>query len=184
MVGIGTPSRDKRISSQRLAAATVAVIVVGLLAWWANSDDNPRVNSTADPSLPTATGRDAVDRCILDVHEAAAGGDVRGYLDCFGEPLRSVLEQRVSDRSVDVVAGQLKAGNADLQSYATTERETPDPNTTRLVLERIYSDRVERLRAELRRVADDWKIVSLVPIGRVAPEIPFGTPVTGATSSR
>jgi len=170
----GTEPRDIPATGHRLAIGVVALAAVGLLAWWASPDRG----QSGTPTAAQADDDKAIDACILGMIESARDGDVDTYLDGFVGPLRLLLGRRLANRSTaTAAAAELKQGTRDLQSFVTSDRVVQDEESVRLVLERVYPDRVDRHRVEVRRNRAGWKIVSLEPLDRVAPEIPFGTPV-------
>lgn len=74
-------------------------------------------------------------------------------------------------------AAELRSGLVDLKGHATTDLNRHAPDAATLVLELIFADRNERQQLELRRTDGAWKVTRRAPAERVAPTVPYGTPV-------
>ena len=159
--------RQRRLISVIGAAGLIAVV---LLLSRERSAETPAVNASPE---------DTVDRCLERMLEAARVGDLDAYLDCFSGPLRERLAREIASRQRDAAAAELQSGEADLKSFATHPLMPPREGEGEAVvtLERIYARRHDLQRVRLQNRNGAWKIVELVPVDRVAPPIPYGTPV-------
>ena len=95
----------------------------------------------------------------------------------FAGPLRERLAREIASREPDAAIAELQSGEADLKSFATHPLAPPRDSEAAVTLERIYARRHDLQRVRLQNRDGEWKIVELVPVDRIAPPIPYGTPV-------
>jgi hypothetical protein len=163
-----------------LAAAVLAIAVAGLLLFGRSSDTGGQSGPAQSSGLAqSGEAGDTVERCLERMLAAARAGDMAAYVACFDGELRDRVQAGIAGQPPERAAAELRAGEADLKSFATHRLERPGPNQAVVTLERIYSRRHDVQRVRLRRDGEgqEWKIVELVPVERVAPQIPYGTPV-------
>ncbi|HUG90750.1 MAG TPA: hypothetical protein VML55_07955 [Planctomycetaceae bacterium] len=159
-----------RARHQRLVSIAVLTAVVGGLLLFGRG-------RTGDEGSAAPHGQDTLERCLERMLDAARAGDVGAYVACFDGELRRNLESAIAAQSPQRAAAELRSGAADLKSFATHGLERPRPGEAVVTLERIYSRRNDLERVRLRQHGGAWRIVELVPVDRVAPPIPYGTPV-------
>lgn len=158
-----------------LLSVMVAAAVVAIVLWLARERPS---NTTAS----VAAADETVERCLERMLEAARTGDLDAYLDCFDGELRDRLAGEIASRSRAAAAAELQSGEADLKSFATHPLVPPAEGEALVTLERIYARRHDLQRVRLRNRDGEWKIVELVPVDRIAPPIPYGTPVVPEAS--
>ena len=150
-------------------AVLIAVLLTGALA---------AALRLSNPGSAPVTGSDAANPAerVAAMIAAEKAGDVAAYVACFDGPLRDTIQARMAQGSTAQHAEALRQGAADLTGHALTRRRTGE-DSAGFILERIYRTYNERQRIELARSGGRWSIVTLRPLERYAPEIPYGTPV-------
>ena len=162
--------------SSLLAAAVVAVLLAaGLLAL--------RSNPPESRSPGSAATTDTVERRLERMLESARQGDVEAYAECFGGEPRRMIEARLEATGRKAFAGELRASEFDLKSFVTRDADDSRAGRKVVLLERIFSSRNDLHRVTLERSGDRWLIIEMTPLERVAPQIPYGTPVVPQAES-
>lgn len=112
--------------------------------------------------------------------EAQRDGDAEGCRSYLAGVALHELESRRRMLPGSQFAAELRSGLVDLKGHATTDLNQQAPDAVTLVLELIFADRNERQQIELRRIDGAWKVTRRAPADRLAPPIPYGTPVVPA----
>jgi hypothetical protein len=157
--------RQRSLISLTVVAAIVTVVLL-------MARERP-----VDIAASGAAPEDTIDHCLERMLDAARNGDLESYLDCFAGELREQLAAGLAGQPNEKAMAELRSGEADLKSFATHPVVPPRDGEAVVTLERIYSRRHDLQRVTLRREGGAWKIVELVPVDRLAPPIPYGTPV-------
>ena len=161
-------NRPQPILNRNLLTITATIVVLSAVLAFLSWKDNSATESTT---------ADEPDLCVTAMLQAAQNGDVDAYLNCFAGDLRNKLKSRLADKPTEQVAAELRSSIRGLTGQTTTELEYQGEGLATLVHERLYTDEKEVYRARLQRFGADWRIVELKSLGRVALEIPVGTPV-------
>lgn len=143
--------------------------LVGVLLARRGLFELPRRGFTKESDTPQDT--------VYAMLEAARQGDVDTYLSFFEGQVRAALERAVREQGKQQFSDYLRRSNQAIKGIAIAEPERLAPDTVRVRVEYVYSDRNEAQLIELRLVNGKWLIGRLGEIQRVPTPIPYGTPV-------
>ncbi|NWG75815.1 MAG: nuclear transport factor 2 family protein [Rubrivivax sp.] len=151
-------------ASRGRLAATLAVAVTLLGALLLSSGGTPvRSDKPAD----------VIHQGLI---RATREGDVRGYLACFGEPLRGELKAAIDRQGRAAFAESLRASMQPVTGV-TTSNVRLDGDRATLTLEWVYREDSDSQQVELRRLGGRWRITSMSGQTRLKLDVPYGTPV-------
>lgn len=155
---------------KRVVAGLITFSILAVAVWFANRQ-----------APHNAAGEEEPAACVERMFAAAARGDVPGYSNCFCGPERQEIERSLGKEANPSVAESLRSTVADLKGWAVVDPPR-NPNAGSpcfLVVERVYSGRVDRQRLELRRESSGWKIYAVERSQTQQPAVPYGTPIYG-----
>lgn len=160
-------SARRRTRNRWIATSAVAASVVLIAAFLLTRSRD------ADESRDAAAPRPSVRQRIETLFDAAQSSDVDRYLDCFAEPLRSRVKERLEGD-----AAALAQSEKELTSFdCPPDVDAVQGDEAVFVVVKIYPETNERVRFRLKRVDGQWKIAAMQPLDRNAPETKYGTPV-------
>jgi hypothetical protein len=175
---------------KRIIAGIMTVALMGLLLW------NGRGRTSGGTGAPEATGAgivadpgavnavanepDPAELRLNALLEGAWRGDVAGYLDCFGGPLRDRLGREVEERGRDAFAEDLRRSARSRKSHAVFGVEPEGEDAARITVETVYPDRNERQTYHLARdpAAGRWLVVDVENARGRVPRAKFGAAAT------
>lgn len=119
--------------------------------------------------------------CIDRMFTAASRGDVASYVDCFGGDELVAIQRSLVQESAVAAADSLRKTMSDLRGWAVVDPppETKDSIQCSLIVERVYTGRVDRQRMNLERIMGLWKICRVEPSQPIQPPVAYGTPIMG-----
>jgi hypothetical protein len=144
-------------------------------------------DSTFDPRFQGASDR------IESLLDAARRGEVADYLAAFGGSLRARVERQAEERGRAAFAGDLRRTARARKSHAVfaPEPDSEAAGTTRILVESIFTDHVERQTYHLVHGDAGWLVTEVEltrnripknPLGSLATFAePEGVPVPGVT---
>lgn len=161
-------SKPRRAGQPVLLMAAVALALAALLL---ARSGRPARDTTGQGTPGDPRG------VVAALLEAQRDGDADGCRSCLAGAALQEFEARRRTLPRSQFAAELRSGLVDLKGHATTELNQQAPDAATLVLELIFADRNERQQLELRRIDGAWKVTRRAPADRLAPPIPYGTPV-------
>ena len=134
---------------KRIIAGLLTVALMGVLLW--SGRNRPAAPAGSEPNRAGSNAPDPAEVRLGSLLESAWNGDVAGYLDCFGGPLRERLEREVSERGRDVFAADLKRGAVAQEPRHLRASSPKATAAARITVETVYPDRNERQTYRLAR---------------------------------
>ena len=164
---------------KRDAAAKLltAALFAGLVAFVVARQTGWSPQSQADSAVRTSAKRDDPRETIYAMLEAAKGGEVAAYLDCFSGEIAQRIEQSRREMSDDAFSEYLKTRDGEIKGVAISDVDNLSPDSASIELEYVFADRNESQRLRLTKVDGAWKISGMDAAERVNTAIPYGTPV-------
>lgn len=154
---------------ERFFAAILTVAILGAVVLWSalrSSDVPTRKNSQPD---------DVIWALVRSCRE----GDVQGYMNCFGLPLRERLERLAKEQGEEKFRTYLRQLVIPVKGVAVFEPKRDAQGKWEIVAEFVFSDRTERQVFLVRKVKGEWKITGIETSKPVPVLVPYGTPVKG-----
>ncbi len=111
--------------------------------------------------------------------DAARRGDVRSYLDCFGDRLRDRLERTAAEMGEAQFSDYLTRLNQELTGIAVSDLERPNDQIATLRVEFVYRGKNEVQKHEFKLVNGSWKIVGVGDAEWLKGLLPWGTDASG-----
>lgn len=115
--------------------------------------------------------------CIRRMFDAAKQGDVETYLDCFTGSERERLERELADQPKDAYARSLVEAVESLKGRADFEGSADGDSKSSWIVDRVYTNRIERQTYHLVRESNVWRIHTVETATSFQPDKPYGTPV-------
>jgi hypothetical protein len=167
---------------KRIVAALLTIALMGVLLW-AGAKRTPKESGPA--SSTSAAESASFNRATPDPAEArlntlldsAWRGDVSGYLDSFGGPLRERLQREVNERGRDAFATDLKRAARARKSHAIFAVEPEGTGAARITVETVYPDRNERQTYHLVQESNTggWLVSDVETVRGQVPKARYGT---------
>lgn len=131
-------------------------------------------------SRPAAIPEETVYRSF----EAAETGNVKGYMECFTEPLASDLEASERESGREQFRGSIQKRARELTGIVISQpgEGAADSDTAILTVELVFADRNEVHQYRLVRRRRQWRIADISGGETVTMPIPYGTPVVPETA--
>jgi len=176
----------------RRALAALITVAIGAGVLWTGSrrDDRPDLvsretavrGSQEAPSPPSDDGSrpgglaGAAER-IEGLLDCARRGDVQGYLNSFGGPVRVRLEQQVAERGMEAFALELRRSGELRRSHAVFAAEPAGegPESARVTVETTLTDRIERQTYHLELRDAGWLVTEVERARDFVPKNPLGS---------
>ena len=119
--------------------------------------------------------------CVDRMFTAASRGDVAAYVDCFSGLELQAIQRSLGQESKVAASDSLRKTMSDLRGWAVVDPPPDTPNSFQcsVVVERIYSGRIDRLRLDMLRIMGFWKICRVEPTQSSQPPVAYGTPIMG-----
>ncbi len=154
---------------ERVLPAIVTVAVLGAVVLWATLRSN---NVPKQENLQP-------DEVIWSLVRACREGNVEGYLNCFGSPIRERLERLAKEQGNERFRNYLRQLVEPVKGIAVFEPQRNERGDWQIVAEFIFTDRTERQTFIVRKIEGRWKIVGIETAKQVPVLVPYGTPVKG-----
>jgi hypothetical protein len=161
---------------KRIVAGVLTVALMGGLLW----SGLGRPGGRAEPGPGRADAPDPAEVRLNKLLDCALRGDVSGYLDCFGGPLRERLEREVNERGRDAFADDLRRAAGSRKSHAVFAVEPEGADAARITVETVYPDRNERQTYHLAQAPENggWLVSDVETVRSQVPTARFGTPAS------
>jgi len=176
---------------RRALAALITVAIGAGMLWTGLRRDDRSAQVSSETALRGSLGAqsqrsDAGSRSgglagaaerIEGLLDRARRGDVQGYLNSFGGPVRARLEQQVEERGLGAFAGELRRAGQLCKSHAVFAAQPAGEalESARVTVETILPDRIERqtYRLELRDAG--WLVTEVERARDHVPKNPLGS---------
>jgi hypothetical protein len=151
-----------------LAIIVTCLAIIGIASF---AQRRPAVVSTAGDN-PMA--------CVDRMFTAASRGELESYIDCFGGTELASLQRTLGQDSADAAAESLRKTMSELRGWAVVDppADSKDSLQCSLIVERIYTGRIDRQRMDLQRISGLWKICRVEQALPIQPPVPYGTHVS------
>jgi hypothetical protein len=170
---------------KRILAGVLTVVLMGGLLWLGRNRPERGTESGTGTDITTSTTSrsntpDPAEVRLAALLDCAARGDVAGYLDCFGDPLRQRLRREADERGRDTFAADLKRAARSRKSHAIFAVEPEGPAAARITVETVYPDRNERQTYHLTQEtpAAGWLVTDVEIVRSQVPKARYGTQAT------
>ena len=159
--------RDARWKQFIAAAATAAILGAAVFVFRGRAPDSGTAFQLArDLALSQDDRPSSVVSAMFD---AARGGDVESYLNCFTGELREKIEAQLREAvSAERFAARLRAPLVRMKGCAILGANQREGGIVELVAEQVFDGYTESVRVEVARTDGSWKITSLTSTGRTA----------------
>jgi hypothetical protein len=162
---------------KRIVAGMLTVVLMGVLLYVGAK--RPVGTSSLGTSASSSDNKpDPAEARVATLLRTAGEGDVAGYLNCYGGPLRERLEREVNERGRDVFAADLKRAARSRKSHAIFAVEPEGEAAARIVVETVYPDRNERQTYHLTEERGTWLVNDVETIRSQVPKARYGTAAT------
>jgi len=158
-----------RGSKEKVVPAIATVAVLGAVVLWA----------TLRPSNTPQRGNSRPDEVVWALVRTCREGDVEGYLNCFGSPMRERLERLAKEKGEECFRNYLRQLIEPVKGIAVFEPKRNERGDWQIVTEFVFADRTERQTFFVRKMEGWWKIVGVESAKHVPVLVPYGTPVKG-----
>ncbi len=176
---------------RRPLAALITVAIAALMLWMglrrenqsvqvsseaANPDEQSAPSARSDSGSHAGQLAGAAER-IEELLECARRGDVQGYLNSFGGPVRARLEQQVRERSWEAFAAELRRAGQLRKGHAVFAAEPARvaPESARVTVEATFADRIERQIYHLESRGAGWLVTGVESVRNQVPMNPVGS---------
>jgi len=130
----------------------------------------------SDAGSPAGGLAGAAER-IEGLLDCARRGDVQGYLNSFGGPVRARLEQQVEERGLEAFAAELRRSGQLRKSHAVFAAEPAGEalESARVTVETTFTDRIERQTYHLDWRDAGWLVTDVERARDQLPKNPLGS---------
>lgn len=157
------------MKGERVLPAIVTILVLGAIVLWTSlRSNNAPVQKSTQPG-----------EVVWALVRACRKGDVQGYMNCFGSPLRERLEQLAKEQGDEKFRAYLQQLVEPVKGIAVFEPRRDTQGNWQVAAEFVFADRTERQVFVVRKVMGEWKIVGIETSKPVPVLVPYGTPVRG-----
>src|SRR6516162_6886274 len=126
--------------------------------------------------FPARKGFTIPNECLAAYYEACQSGQTVEFLDCLGEPLRSVTERRLAGAAD---ASEVLRRQAVKNWVLEGSRDCAE-STALVDVEETRINGIQRVRFRLDQSGNGWRIVGITVLHEKRPPIPYGTDVRSA----
>ena len=128
----------------------------------------------------TASSDDTPMACVERMFAAATRADLATYMKCFSGVELEAIQRSIDQESESAAAESLRKTVTDLKGWAVVDPPlaTSESFQCSLVLERIYTGRIDRQKLDLDRVLGRWKICRVERPQPIHPAVVYGTPIS------
>ncbi|GBC99831.1 hypothetical protein HRbin17_02362 [bacterium HR17] len=153
---------------QVLPAIVTIAILSAVVLWTSLRSNNEPTQKNSKP-----------DEVVWALVRSCREGDVEGYLNCFGSPMKEKLERSLKEQGSEKFRSYIQQLIVPVKGIAVFEPKRNAQGNWQVVVEFVFSDRTERQVFLVRKIGNEWKIVGVESSKPVPVLIPYGTPVKG-----
>jgi len=169
----------------RVLAGVILVVVVGYFLVSSRSNRNtayPTRGATAAPAGSSGSFSGQTDKqveaakaVVYAMLDAAAKGDVRAYVRCFGGEKAKEIEALIGERGEPTFAEALRRTNAQVKGIVLHGAEVLSKSRIRIKCELLFIDHNEMNELTLESGRGGWRITGLNPMGSFQMVRPYGS---------
>jgi hypothetical protein len=164
---------------KRLPAIVTILLLLGALGFLARRERvEPAGVNGNEPGPP------GPEETIWRMADAARAGDVKSYLDCFGDDLQQRLRQTAAEMGDAQFSDYLKQLDREITGLAVSDlNQSPGQSAAQeaeLRVEFVYRSKNEAQKHRLKLLDGKWKIVGLDDAERTQAPFPYGMAVKEA----